>query len=189
MKHQQNKLLASRASKRQLALQAIERDATLNQRHAAKIYDVPQTILDNQNAGSTYRCNCTPNSMKLLNTEEEVILQHILNLDAREPPPWLAGVEDTADSLFAEHHRDPVGQNWAATFVKRCPGLKVKFNQKNDYERALCEDPEAIRGWFQLVETKKAKYSIQNEDMYNSNKSGLTMGMISTGAIVTGAER
>ena len=51
-----------------------------------------------------------------------------------------------ADSLLAERHRDPVGQKWAATFVKRRPKLKVKFNQKYNYKRALCEDSKVIEG-------------------------------------------
>jgi hypothetical protein len=65
-----------------------------------------------------------------------------------------------ADSLLAKRHRDLVGQNWAKTFVKRRPKLKVKFNRKYDYKRALCEDYEVIQGWFRLVQNMKAKYSI-----------------------------
>jgi hypothetical protein len=84
--------------------------------------------------------------MKLLKTEEDVIVQHILDLDARGFPPQLAAVKDIADSLLAEQHRNPIGQNWAATFVKRRPKLKVKFNRKYNYKRALCEDPEIIQG-------------------------------------------
>jgi hypothetical protein len=57
--------------------------------------------------------------MKLLPTEETVIVQHILDLDVREFPPRLAAVKDIADSLLAERYRDPVGQNWASTFVRR----------------------------------------------------------------------
>jgi hypothetical protein len=57
--------------------------------------------------------------MNLLLTEEEVIAQHILDLDAQGFPPWLAAVKDMADSLLVEQHCDPVGQNWAVTFVKR----------------------------------------------------------------------
>jgi hypothetical protein len=127
--------------------------------------------------------------MKLLKTEEEVIVRHILDLDARGFPPRLAAVKDMADSLLAERHRDPVGQNWAATFIKRCPELKVKFNRKYDYKRALCEDPETIRGWFYLVENMKAKHGILDEDTFNFDESGFMMGMISTGAVVTGSDR
>jgi hypothetical protein len=79
----------------------------------------------------------------------------------------LAAVKELAEFLLAERHRDPVGQNWAANFVKRQPELKVKFNRKYDYKRALCEDPEVIRGWLKLVENTKTKYGIQDEDTYN----------------------
>jgi hypothetical protein len=57
--------------------------------------------------------------MKLRLTEEETVVQHILDLDARGFPPQLAAVKDMADSLLAERHQDPVGHNWAANFVKR----------------------------------------------------------------------
>jgi hypothetical protein len=75
------------------------------------------------------------------------------------------------------------------TFDKSCPELQVKFNQKYNYKRALCEDPEAIRSWFQLVENMKAKYGVQNKDTYNFDESGFTMDMILTGAVVTCTER
>jgi hypothetical protein len=92
------------------------------------------------------RCDTVPNLRKLIQSEKKVIVQHILVLDVQGFLPWLAAVKEMADLLLAEHHQDPVGQNWAANFVKRQPELKVQFNQKYDYKRALCEDPEAIRG-------------------------------------------
>jgi hypothetical protein len=49
--------------------------------------------------------------MQLLKTEEEVIIQHILDLNARGFPPRLAAVKDMADSLLGERHHDLVGQN------------------------------------------------------------------------------
>jgi hypothetical protein len=49
--------------------------------------------------------------MKLLKTEEDVIVQHILNLNAQGVPPWLATVADMANSLRAEHHMGRVGVN------------------------------------------------------------------------------
>ncbi|KAI1517386.1 transposase [Pyrenophora tritici-repentis] len=189
MSQQQNNLPALKEARLQLALKAIERDATLSQRRAAAIYNVSRVTLGRRRAGIPLRSDCTPNSMNLLKTEEDVIVQHILDLDARGFPPRLAAVQDMANSLLAERHRDPVGQNWAATFVKRRPELKVKFNRKYDYKRALCEDPEVIQGWFRLVENTKAKYGILDEDTHNFDESGFMMGMISTGAVVTGSER
>jgi hypothetical protein len=173
----------------QIALKAIQQNATMTQHCAALTYNISQTTLSCQLAGTLLRRDCTPNSMKLSKTEEEVVVQHILDLDVRGFPPHLAAVKDMADSLLVEHHQDSVGQKWAANFVKRQPELKVKFNRKYDYKRALCKDPEVIQDWFKLVENTKAKYGIQDEDTYNFNEAGFMMGMISTGAVVTGAER
>ena len=173
----------------QLAVQAIKRDATLSQRRAAKIYRVPQSTISDRLAGASPRHDCAPNSTKLTSTEELVIVQHILKLDERGYPPRLTNVEDMANSLLAERNQPPVGKNWAGTFVKRRPELTIKFNRKYDYKRALCEDPEVIQGWFRLVENTKVKYGILDEDTYNFDESGFMMGVISTGAVVTGSER
>ena len=58
----------------QLAVQAIERNATLSQRRAAKIYRVPQKTLSDQLAGASPQQDCAPNLMKLTSTKELVIV-------------------------------------------------------------------------------------------------------------------
>jgi hypothetical protein len=189
MPQQEHQLPALKEARLQLALQAIERDANLSQRRAAAIYNVSQNTLERRRAGTPFRHDCMPNSVNLLKTEEGVTVQHVLGLDARGFPPWLAAVADMANSLRAERRMGQVGINWPSTFVKRQPELRIKFNRKYDYKRALCEDPEVIRGWFKLVENTKAKYGIQDEDTYNFDKSGFMMGIILTGAVVTGSER
>jgi hypothetical protein len=94
-----------------------------------------------------------------------------------------------ADLLLAERHRAPVGPTWPKAFIKRRPELKVKFSRKYDYRRALCEDPEVIRGWFRLVQNMKAKHGILDEDTYNFDETGFMIGQISAGGVVTGSER
>ena len=127
--------------------------------------------------------------MRLEATEERVIVQHILKLDERGYPPRLPDVEDMANVLLAERGQRPVGKNWAGEFVKRQQELTIKFNRKYDYKRALCEDPEVVQSWFRLVENTKAKYGILDDDTYNFDESGFMMGVISTGAGVTGSDR
>jgi hypothetical protein len=46
-----------------------------------------------------------------------------------------------------------------------------------------------IRSWFELVEQTKAKYGICDEDVYNFDEAGFTMGKITTQLVVTGLER
>ncbi|KAI1675984.1 DDE superfamily endonuclease [Pyrenophora tritici-repentis] len=94
-----------------------------------------------------------------------------------------------ANSLRAERNLGQVGQNWPSTFVKRRPELKVKFNRKYDYKRALCEDPKAVQDWFGLVANIKAKYGIVDDDTYNFDETGFMMGQIAPGAVVTASER
>ena len=53
---------------------------------------------------------------------------------------------DIANSLRAKRKMGQVGMNWPSTFIKRRPELKVRFNRKYNYKRALCEDPEVIQG-------------------------------------------
>ena len=95
----------------QLALHAIQQDATLTVPRAAAIYKVPERTLRRRRDGTPSRGDCTANSMKLTSTEETVIVQHILKLDKQGYPPRLADVEDMANSLLAERHQPPVGKN------------------------------------------------------------------------------
>ena len=67
--------------------------------------------------------------------------------------------------------------------------LKTRFNRKYDYQRAKCEYPEIIELWFDLVRSIKAKYGIQDEDVFNFNETGFQMGIISTRVVITGSER
>ena len=82
--------------------------------------------------------------MNLTKLEEDVVVNHILDLDSRGFPPRLADVANMANSLRAERGLSQVGLNWPSTFVKRRPNLRIKFNRKYDYKRALCEDPDNI---------------------------------------------
>ena len=180
---------SSKEAQIQLALYAIQQDATLSIRRAAKLYNVPQSTLSDRRAKKPQRRDTRPNSIKLSLTEEEVIIRHILELDSRGFLSRLAAVKNMADSLLAARHCKPVGVNRPASFVKRTPELAVKFNRKYDYKRALCEDPQLIGDWFELVANTKAKYGITDEDTYNFDETGFMIGVISIGAVVTGSDR
>jgi hypothetical protein len=130
-----------------------------------------------------------PNSQELDDNKERVIVKHILKLDARGFSPQLADVAAMANSLRAERNLGPIGVNWPSMFVKRQPELKVKFNRKYDYKRALCEDSGVVQSWFSLVANIKAKYSIQDNNTYNFDKTGFIIGQIFLGAVVTASER
>jgi hypothetical protein len=128
-------------------------------------------------------------SYRLTIIEEEVVVQHILDLDTRGFPPRLADVEDMANLLLAERQGGRVGKHWPNKFIKRRPELKTRFNRAYDYQRALCEDPELVRKWFELVRNMKAKYGVQDCDFYNFDETGFMMGVICASMVVTRADR
>jgi hypothetical protein len=102
MTQPRNSLPTSKEARIQLALQAIKQDANLSERRAAGIYSVNRRTLANRRAGKQSRRDCAPNSANLSSTEEEVIVQHILDLDARGFLPRLAAVKYMADVLRKE---------------------------------------------------------------------------------------
>ena len=75
-----------------------------------------------------------PNLIKLTVTEEEAIKQYILKLDSRGFAPLLNTVQKMANKLLAEQWRDLIDINWPHSFIKRTPGLKIKYNWKLDYQ-------------------------------------------------------
>ena len=106
------------------------------------------------------RCDIPANSRKLIDLEESVLVQYILDLATKGFPPRLSVVEDMANRLLATRDTQCVGTRWASDFIRRRPEPRTRFQRKYDYQRAKCEDPEVIRGWFELVHNTIVKYGI-----------------------------
>jgi hypothetical protein len=172
-----------------LASFALNNQQLESSRRAALLYNVPKSTLNDRRAGKPARSDCQPNSKKLTQLEEQVIIDHILNLDLRGFAPTYAAIRDMADKLLAARGVGQVGQKWPANFVKRTDSLTTCFNRAYDRQRALCEDPALISQWFELIEQTKAKYGICDEDVYNFDEAGFMMGKITTQLVVTGSER
>ena len=171
-----------------LALHAFKQGQIRSLQAAARTYDVPYPTLRKRYRGKPARRDCIPNNRKLSCSEESVLVQYILDLDSRGFPPRFAAVEDMANLLLADHGATCVGRNWTRNFINQRPEIKSMFNRKHDYQRLLCQDPEAINDWFQRVRNIITKYGITEEDIHNFDESGFLMGVITTAKVVTGAE-
>jgi hypothetical protein len=172
-----------------LAIQAIKQDASLSSRTASSLYSIPKSTLQDRRAGKPARGDCEANSKKLTKLEEEVIVEYILNLDSQGFGPTLATIREMANKLLAERSTSQVGQKWPTNFVARTPSIKTHLSRRYDYRRAKCEDPKVIRRWFKLIATTREKYGIATEDVYNFNKTGFQMGVISSRMVITSTER
>jgi hypothetical protein len=102
MPQQQHQIDSSNKRQIQITLQALKEDATLSQHCAAVIYNVYQSTLSNRHAGQPSQAHHWSKSRNLDKLEEEVIVEHILELVAQGFSLRLAAVADTANSLRAE---------------------------------------------------------------------------------------
>lgn len=160
---------------------------------AAKAYDVPRTTLRRRINGIQPQLGSISQNRLLTITEEETLVQWILSMDRRGMPLRVGAVREMAELLVTQHRNStpvrPVGQNWVRGLINRHDTLKSKYNRKYDYQRAKCEDPELIRGWFQRVRATIAEYGILDDDIYNFDETGFQMGVIATAKVVTGTDR
>ncbi|KAH8630549.1 hypothetical protein IG631_15126 [Alternaria alternata] len=189
MPQRQQALTRSSEADIQLTISSLNKHQIKTVRAAAQAFNVPRTTLRDRRAGKPARRDCQPNSRKLTQLEEQVIVSYILDLDLRGFSPTYAAIRDMADKLLAARGAGQVGQKWPANFVKRTDSLTTCFNRAYDRQRALCEDPVLISRWFELVEETKAKYGICDDDVYNFDEAGFMMGKITTQLVVTGSER
>ena len=177
--------VSSNEAKTLIALRALENNPKLSLRKAAKIYQIPCTTLGHRRAGRTSRADTVPNNRNLTPLEEDVLIQRILDLDSQGHSPAYNGVEEMADKLLTQRDTRRVGKRWAMNFVRRHSELKTRLSRRYDYQRAKCEDPEIIRGWFALMKNFKDKLGVLDDDIYNFDKTGFLMGVISAMLLIT----
>jgi helix-turn-helix, Psq domain/Tc5 transposase DNA-binding domain len=145
-----------------MAINALQTNKKLSVYRAARIYDVPTTTLRDRIAGATPMPERESKNRLLNKLEEEVLVQHIVDLDNRGFSPRLKDIEDMANNILASRCGPPIGKLWMHRLVKRIPELKTRFSCSYDYQRACCEDPKLIEAWFQRVADAKAQYGIQD---------------------------
>jgi hypothetical protein len=101
MSQQRQALLPLNEADIQLSILCLNKNQIRSVRAAAQTYNVSRTTLRNRRASRPARRDCQPNSKKLTQLEEQVIVSYILNLDLRGFAPTYAAVRDMADKLLA----------------------------------------------------------------------------------------
>jgi hypothetical protein len=106
-----NAFLHEHEGRLQLALEAYRAGHFRSHRAAAKAFNVKRRVLDQRARGILFRADTLPNRLKLTRTEEQTIIQYILNLDSRGFAPWLCEVVDMADKVLGVRGGEPVGKH------------------------------------------------------------------------------
>ena len=119
-----------------LALEAFKKGQIRTIGAAARAYKVSRMTLTRRLEGTMSRRDTTPNSRKLTPTEEESLLQRILELDKQGFPPRISTVREFTNIILESRRVQPpltVGINWATTFIKRQDLLTTRWSRKYDY--------------------------------------------------------
>jgi hypothetical protein len=178
-----------------LAIQAFQQGHFSNLKAACTTYGAPYSTVRDHLSGRVARFNSRPTNLKLTPTEESTLVQWILSMEERGLPLGADSIQQIANLLLQkrsdadEDKSCTVGQRWVYNFVRRHDTLQSRYNRKYDYQQAKCEDPTLIRDWFRLVQNTISKYGIQDKDIYNFDKTGFQVGVISTAKVITGSER
>jgi hypothetical protein len=101
-----------------LAIQAIKSDASLSQRHAAAVYNVPKTTLQRQRVKPASTHIIHHNASKLQRHEEDTIVQYIRKLDKQGFAPTLSYIQEIANQLLAARGGGQTGDKWAYRFIR-----------------------------------------------------------------------
>ena len=180
-----------REGKPLLAIQAYRNGQFPSLRAAALKYGVPESTARTRMNGTPFRADKRHPRHILTQNEEDSLTQWILSLDTRGAAPRPATVGEMANILLVARGSTPpptVGENWPSTFINRRSELCTGFSRRYDYQRALNEDPKALRDWFTTVQNIIDENGIQPEDIYNFDETGFAMGLIATARVVTRAE-
>jgi hypothetical protein len=90
------------------ALQTLKQK--LNRQKAALIYKIPENIFHNRITSRTPCSNTRPTVQNLTETEEQVIVNYILDLDSRGFSPRQTNIKDIANYLRKTYKTKPVGK-------------------------------------------------------------------------------
>jgi hypothetical protein len=172
MSQQHDLELLPRTERITLAIQAIKLDASLSQRRAAAVYNVPESTLRRQRAKPASTRVIHLNASKLQRHKEDAIVQYIRKLDERGFAPTLSYVQEMANQLLAARGGSQTGDNWAYRFIHRRTEIKSQVSRPRDYRRVFCSNSAVISPWFDLIRNVKAKYGILDEDTYNFDETG-----------------
>ena len=118
---------AQKEGRLSLSIHAIQNKQVKSCRQAARLYNVPETTIRDRTRGARPQAIANAQKRKLHPTEEQSLVDWILDLDRRGFPPQIIDVRRMADYLLAARGQEPppqpVGKNWISRFIKAQPEL------------------------------------------------------------------
>jgi hypothetical protein len=119
-----------------------------------------------------------------LSEEQDLALERYLDaIDAIGFGVHRALVEQQASALLMESYTGinegppQIGKQWARRWLLRHPKYKRVKAKPMEVQRKLAQEPEALKGWFDRLQSIKEELGILPEDVYNMDETGCRIGV------------
>ncbi len=155
-----------------LVIEVVCTTKKLSVRRVAQVYEFFESTICNCMKGYLPKAEKRNVQYILIESEEEMFVRYVFDLDSRRFSPRLSVVRSMADLLRTIYRMISIGKQWLYNFIRCCPEFKTRFSRVYDFQRALYENPAVLNVWFRLVANIYAKYTIQEKDFYNFDEIG-----------------
>ena len=179
---------------REVAIQSAIRDLNTglysSQRAAAKAYGVPESTLRNRLKGATNSALSHQHQQRLTPTQEDFLVDWILDEDARACPPSHARAREMANRILRMNGDDqPVGMLWISHLLRRQPRIASVVGRKLEAQRADAATPEQIRAFLEHYKQIKQRLNIRTENTYNMDETGLALGVCTNTRVLSSSQK
>ncbi len=86
--------------------------------------------------------------------------------------------------LQAKGNHKKLSQNWVSGYLSRHTTLQAKYSRTLHQHQFLAQNQDIIQDWFNQYRSIKAEHGILDEDTYNMDENGYTMGIADSFKVV-----
>lgn len=167
----------------QLAVQLYQNHEYPSIRACAKVFGLNESSFRTRLKNGTNLSTSYVDQQILTLTQEQMLVQWILDLDSQGHAPSYTTVRDIAQIIRTVNNPvynsvvppPLIGHNWVSRFRYRNPQVVTLLGRTLDLVRVNGTSSEVLNEWFALFERTVVKYYIQLCDIYNINETGIAL--------------
>jgi hypothetical protein len=162
----------------------------------ALTYGIPKSTLCNRAGGMQSRQKSHETYQAITPAMENALEKWALQMDSQGFPPRLDLFKAMAQLLYQQHMQESeesgpetLGPTWLRGFLNRHPAVSARYSTTLDRQRAFANQPGPIKDYFKKLKAVIARYKIRDENIWNMDEKGFTLGLANRAKVVARAGR
>jgi hypothetical protein len=192
---------AERELKVQAAIEGVRLGKYKNVTQAAKALGIPRSTVYHRVDGRKSRTDAHEHQQRLTRNQKSALCSWIKELAANGYPPRHTQVYQMAEEIRRHDIANLIdeedimrinvfalGRDWVRKrFLPRHPNLASVTSSAIDSNRVKDTTVESLQAWFDAFQKVVKKYGIEDENIYNMDESGFSIGTIEAIRVITSA--